>query len=96
MCRSFVGFINYYHNFLPNLSTLLQPLNQLLKKNRWWKWTSECGQAFLKTKELIASEEVLPHYDPQRLIKLECDASPYGLGAVLTQVMDDNTERPIA
>lgn len=31
--RSFVGLINYYHNFLPNLSTLLQPLNQLLEKD---------------------------------------------------------------
>ena len=30
--RSFVGLINYYHNFLPNLSTLLQQLNQLLEK----------------------------------------------------------------
>ncbi len=49
-----------------------------------------------EAKNLIASEEVLAHYDPQRLIKLECDASPYGVGAVLTQVMDDNTERPIA
>ncbi|CAB4019266.1 Hypothetical predicted protein, partial [Paramuricea clavata] len=76
--RSFVGLINYYHNFLPNLSTLLQPLNQLLEKERRWKWTSECEQAFLKAKELISSEEVLAHYDPQRPIKLECDASPYG------------------
>jgi hypothetical protein len=35
--RSFVGLINYYHNFLPNLPTLLQPLNQLLEKERRWK-----------------------------------------------------------
>ncbi len=94
--RSFIGLINYYHNFLANLSTLLQPLNQLLEKDRRWKWTSECEQAFCGAKKLIASEEVLAHYDPQRPIKLECDASPYGVGAVLTQVMDDNTERPIA
>ncbi|CAB4004600.1 PREDICTED: uncharacterized protein K02A2.6-like, partial [Paramuricea clavata] len=84
--RSFVGLINYYHDFLPNLSTLLQPLNQLLEKERRWKWTLECEQAFLKAKELIASEEVLAHYDPQRPIKLECDASPYGLGPALTQI----------
>ena len=87
---------SYNHDFLPNLSTLLQPLNQLLEKERRWKWNSECEQAFLKAKELIASEKVPAHYEPQRPIKLECDASPYGLGAALTQVMDDNTERPIA
>ncbi|CAB4009033.1 Hypothetical predicted protein, partial [Paramuricea clavata] len=68
--RSFVRLINYYHDFLPNLSTLLQPLNQLLGKDRRWKWNLECEQAFLKAKELIASEEVLAHYDPQRPIKL--------------------------
>ena len=87
---------SYNHDFLPKLSTLLQPLNQLLEKERRWKWNSECEQAFLKAKELIASEKVPAHYDLQRPIKLECDASPYGLGAALTQVMDDNTERPIA
>ena len=91
--RSLVGLINYYHNFLPNLSTLLQPLNQLLEKERRWKWTSECEQAFLKAKELIASEEVLAHYDPQLPIKLEWDASPYGFGAVYKSQV---TERPIA
>jgi hypothetical protein len=32
--RSFVRLhINYCHNFLPNLSTLLQPLDQLLEKD---------------------------------------------------------------
>lgn len=94
--RSFLGLINYYQHFLPNLSTLLQPLHKLLEKGSKWKWTPECEDAFVQAKKLITSEEVLAHYDPQRPIKLECDASPYGLGAVLTQVMEDNTERPIA
>lgn len=30
--RSFVGLINYYGRFFPNLSTILYPLNNLLKK----------------------------------------------------------------
>ena len=74
--RSFIGLINYYQHFLPNLSTLLQPLNKLLEKGSKWKWTPQCEEAFVQAKKLIASEEVLAHYDPQRPIKLECDASP--------------------
>lgn len=69
--RSFVGLVNYYHYFLPNLSNLLQPSNQLLEKDRRWKWTPECEQAFLKAKESIESEQLLACYDPQRPSKLK-------------------------
>ena len=94
--RSFLGLVNYYHRFLPNLATLLHPLNQLLEKNRTWKWTADCNKAFELAKKLITSDEVLTHYDPALPVKLACDASPYGLGAVMSHVMPNNTERPIA
>ena len=75
---------------------MLHPLNQLLEKNHKWVWSAECEKAFEQAKALITSEEVLTHYDPQLPVKLVCDASPYGLGAVMSYVMPDNTERPIA
>lgn len=45
---------------------------------------------------MIASKKVLTHYDPKLPLCLACDASPYGLGAVLSHVMKDGTIRPIA
>jgi hypothetical protein len=32
--RSFLGLVNYYHKFLPNLATILHPLNRLLEQGR--------------------------------------------------------------
>lgn len=37
--RSFLGLINYYRKFIPNLSTILSPLHVLLKKSCPWVWT---------------------------------------------------------
>ena len=91
--RSFLGLVNYYHKFLPNLVTTLNPLNRLLEQGKPWKWTAECEGAFASVKKLIASDMVLTHYDPERPLKLACDASPVGVGAVLSHVME---ERPIA
>ena len=39
---------------------------------------------------------MLTHYDPNLPVRLVCDASPYGLGSVLSHVMTDGTERPVA
>ena len=94
--RSFLGLVNYYRSFLPNLSTVLGPLNELLQGDKTWIWTPQCDKAFLDVKEMMTSEQVLCHYDPNRPVKLACDASPYGLGGVLSHIMDDGTERPIA
>ena len=94
--RSFLGLINYYHKFLPNLSTVLHPLHGLLQLGKKWKWSKDCARAFKTAKQLITSEEVLTHFDPSLPLRLACDASPYGIGAVLSHRMPDGTERPIA
>ena len=38
----------------------------------------------------------LVHYDPAKQLILACDASLYGIGAVLSQCQDDGFERPVA
>ena len=45
---------------------------------------------------MITSEQVLTNYDPAFPVRLACDASPTGIGAVLSHVMPDGNERPIA
>ena len=43
----------------------------------------------------MSSDQMLV-FNPKLPIKLYCDASPYGLGAVLSHVLEDGRERPVA
>ena len=52
--------------------------------------------AFQQLKKALVSAKVLVHYDPKLPVKLDCDASSIGIGAVLSHQMNDGTERPIA
>ena len=93
--RAFLGMVIFYGKFMENLSTLLAPLYKLLRKGVVWRWGRPQRQAFDGAKELLSSPKLLVHYDATKELILTCDASPYGLGAVLTHRMEDGTERPI-
>jgi hypothetical protein len=93
--RSYLGLLNFYGRFLPNLSTVVAPMNYLMRKGVSYTWTASQENAFKESKELLKSSKVLVHYDQKKKLLLACDASPYGLGTVLSHVMDDGTEQPI-
>ena len=94
--RSFLGMINYYSKFLEHLSTKLAQLYTLLKKKSKWKWGPSEDEAFKLVKQQLAEAPVLEHYDPRKPLTLATDASPYGIGAILTRVMEDGSEKPVA
>jgi hypothetical protein len=93
--RSFLGIVNYYGKFLPNLSSKLKPLYNLLCKDKKWVWTSCEDAAFKLAKDALQSDPVLVHYDGKKKLVLACDASEYGIGAVLSHVFDNGDEKPI-
>jgi transposase InsO family protein len=87
--------LNYYNKFLSDISHVLAPLYLLLRKDTFWMWGIEQERAFEKTKELLTSLPILVHFDGAKDLFLECDASPYGLGAVIMHHID-GFYRPIA
>jgi hypothetical protein len=93
--RAYLGLVNYYRKFLPNLATMLSPLYQLLGKDQEWQWGPKQRKAFRESQDSLTSDRVLVHFDPDRELLLCCDASPYGIGAVL-QHRINGSERPIA
>ena len=52
--RSFLGMVNYYGKFIPNLATLVHPLNELLRDGQGWEWTKEQSTAFQEAKQQLA------------------------------------------
>ncbi len=55
-----------------------------------------CNEAFEAAKAKVASPNVLVHYNATLPIRMAGDASVYGVGAVISHVMPDGTEQPIA
>lgn len=94
--QAFLGLLNFYHAFLPHKATIAEPLHRLLNKNAKWAWGRTQQRAFDAVKELLASNQVLTHFDEKKPLILACDASPYGIGAVLSHHMPDGKEAPIA
>ena len=114
--RAYLGLLGYYRKFLPDLSTQIAPLTQLLKaeyksakSNKGnkqtgqassgtskFRWGPEQRKAFAASKKMLESNSLLVHFDPQKPLLLQTDASPYGLGAVISHVMPDGSDLPIA
>lgn len=94
--QAFLGLYNFYERFVPHKATVLEPLHRLLDKSRKWQWTERERESFDAAKRLLSSDITLVHYDLNKPLVLTCDSSEYGVGAVLSHVMQDGQERPIA
>src|SRR5258706_2400070 len=63
--RGFLGFMNFYRQFIDKFVHIARPLNDLLKKDTPWQWTREENDVFEHLKRLATSEPVLQHANPQ-------------------------------
>ena len=94
--QSFLGGINYYSKFIPNMADIAKPLYRLIEKESEWKWTNIEQSSFEILKQCLLNAPILAMYDKNLPLKVDCDASQYGLGAVLSHVYPDKSEKPIA
>ena len=83
--QEFLGMIQYLSKFLPRLSTITEPLRQLLHQDAEWKWLQEHKDAVTTLKGLISTAPVLRYFDCTKQIRLQCDASESGLGYAILQ-----------
>ena len=96
MCLGFLGLVNFSARLIPNLASITEPLRELTRKDVPFKWGTEQEVAFETLKSNLGRVETLAYVDRNaEVTKLITDASPVGLGAVLTQVQEGQ-ERIIA
>jgi len=95
--QSFVGFTNFYCQFISNFSHHAHPLFDLTKKDVRFTWGNCEQDAFDQLKELVTLVPVLALLDNERLYCVEADGSGVATGAVLSQLSpEDDKWHPVA
>jgi len=94
--QQFLGLANYYRRFVKDFASIAKPLHRLTEKTAKFDWTDECLAAFKELRNKLTTAPVLAFPDYNRPFLLDTDASNFGIGAVLSQLQDDGTERVIA
>jgi len=89
--RRFLGMINYLARFLPNVTSVTEPLHNLIRRDVPWTWSEVQQKSFDEVKKLLTQAPVLAFYDVNKPLTLENDACEYGLGSAIFQ-----EGRPIA
>ena len=83
--KRFLGMTSYCSQFIKDYATISEPLRRLTKTNTPWCWSDEQETAFLSLKDSLTSNSVMRYFNPQKKLTISVDASPVGLGGILTQ-----------
>ena len=85
-----LGFSNFYRQFILGYSKVVSPMIKLMKKDVKFAWNMECEVAFQQLKNRLISAPIFMHFDAEREIIIETDASDYVSAGIISQY-DDNS-----
>jgi hypothetical protein len=97
--KSFIGLANYFREFVPNYATLVAPLHKLIKdykkvKHKSLDWTPELLTCYQRVQQALTDVQLLYFLDEFSPIYIMTDASDYGFGAYMCQIVN-GSEKPI-
>jgi hypothetical protein len=89
-CQSFLGFVNYFRQHIPNAALLMSPMDALRShdeknKGKPFKWNAELDMHFNALKQILQSDLVLSHPDLTHPFRIATDSSDHAVGCVLYQ-----------
>ena len=94
--QQFLGFCNYYRQFIRKYSEKAEPLTWFTKKDEPFVWESEQQLAFETMVTAFTMAPALRHFDHEREVIIETDASDYVSAGVLSQRDDERVLHPVA
>ena len=108
----FLGFANFYRRFIQGFSKIAAPLTSMLKTTASYLadaektpkapgnsnfLTPKAKLAFSRLRQAFTEAPILHHFDPERYIRIETDASGYAIGGILSQLTPDSGQwHPVA
>ena len=93
--RSFVGLCSYFRRFVPDFASITYPLTHLTRPSVKFRWGTVEQECFNTLKTLLVNPPILAHPDMNKEFIVTADASSYGIGAILSQLNDNQEEQVI-
>jgi len=98
--QCFLGFANFYRRFIRDYSKVVSPLTSLTKKEGGkyvpFIWGPAQQKAFEDPKKAFTTALILCHFDYEREIVVETNASDYVSAGILSQYDDEGTLHLVA
>jgi len=83
--QAFIGFVNFYHRFIRDFSTIARPLFDLTHSDKAWNWDVKEQKAFECLKMAVTTTLVLVSPQGSEPFRIEADSSNFASRAVLSQ-----------
>jgi len=83
--QAFIGFVNFYHRFIQDFSTIARPLFNLTRSDQAWNWGTKEQEAFERLKMAVTTAPILVSPQDLEPFRIEADSSDFISGAVLSQ-----------
>ena len=91
---SFISLASYYRKFVKGFAEIARPIHTAIHEEPW-KWTEQCQEAFEELKKQLTSPPILAHPDFSKPFFLECDASLFQIGLILSQNDEEGRSRVV-